>query len=247
MATSCSSLCRQDGTGASSLQARFSCLFPRISVLWLLLLAMAVTVGCGPSAGDVPQGDAASKPDEPPAKTANDAPRNAKIPFFHKPAKAPRAPRPDDWFEDITKTAGVDFTYRDGQEAGFYQLLENLGGCVGMLDYDKDGDIDLFFTGGGKITGPPLEVHGLPSVFYRNDGDLRFTDVTDEVGVRGGSYYSHGSTVGDFDRDGWLDIFVAGFHGCTLYRNNQKGGFVDVTESSGLRTDRWCVILNSKE
>lgn len=212
------------------------------SLTLLVLVTVLVIAGCGPTASDVPQNDAAQKPSDPPAKKAkSDVGRNAKIPFFHKPTKAPRALRPNDWFEDVTEAAGVDFTYRDGQEAGFYQLLENLGGCVAMLDYDRDGDIDLFFTGGGKLTGPPIEVHGRPSVFYRNDGDLRFSDVTDEVGVRGGSYYSHGATVGDFDRDGWPDIFVAGFHGCTLYRNNQKGGFVDVTKSSGLRADRWCV------
>jgi hypothetical protein len=135
----------------------------------------------------------------------------------------------------------VNFTYRDGQEAGFYQLLENLGGGVAMLDYDQDGDIDLFFTGGGQLRGPPIEIHGRPSVFYRNEGGLRFTDVTDEVGVRGGAYYSHGCTVGDFDRDGWPDLFVAGYHGCTLYRNDGRGHFLDVTAAAGLRADRWCV------
>lgn len=172
-----------------------------------------------------------------------DAPvlRNAKIPFFEKRTESPRPPRDDDWFEDITQAAGIDFTYRDGQEAGFYQLVENLGGCVGMLDYDKDGDMDLFLTGGGSMSGPPIEIAGRPSVFYRNEGDFRFTDVTQEVGVQGGDYYSHGCAVGDFDRDGWPDIHVAGFHGCSLYRNNQEGGFEDVTASSGLVADRWCV------
>ena len=113
-------------------------------------------------------------------------PRNAKIPFFEKRTESPRPPRDDDWFEDITQAAGIDFTYRDGQEAGFYQLVENLGGCVGMLDFDKDGDIDLFFTGGGSLSGPPIKIAGRPSVFYRNDGGLRFRDVTQEVGVQGG-------------------------------------------------------------
>jgi len=212
------------------------------SLIPLLLLAILVIAGCDSPPSDVPQGGPAPESGAPlAAKAKPDAPRNAIIPFFNKPSQSPREPRPDDWFEDITEAAGVDFTYRDGQEAGFYQLVENLGGCVAMLDYDRDGDIDLFFTGGGQLTGPPIEIHGLPSVFYRNEGDLRFTDVTGEVGVRGGSYYSHGCTVGDYDRDGWPDMFVAGFHGCTLYRNNQQGGFIDVTARSGLRADRWCV------
>ncbi len=54
---------------------------------------------------------------------------------------------------------------------------------------------------------------------------------------RGGGYYSHGSAVSDFDRDGWPDIYLAGFHGCSVYRNNQEGGFEDVTASSGLLAD----------
>jgi len=207
------------------------------AVLWL-----AANLGCTPSVDDTSQVGPAGKPKESIGqKPEKDAPRNAKIPFFNKPSQTPREPRPDDWFEDITQAAGVDFTYRDGQEAGFYQLIENLGGCVGMFDYDRDGDIDLFFTGGGELTGPPIEIRGRPAVLYRNNGNLRFTDVTEEAGVGGGAYYSHGCTVGDYDRDGWPDLFVAGFHGCTLYRNNQNGGFVDATESSGLRADRWCV------
>ncbi|MCH5373652.1 MAG: VCBS repeat-containing protein, partial [Planctomycetes bacterium] len=197
---------------------------------------------CGRLAHDRPDVGSDGKPAQPPAgESAQAEPPNARIPFFHKPTAKPREERSDDWFEDVTAQAGVDFTYRDGQEAGFYQLLENLGGGVAMFDYDHDGDIDLFMTGGGLLTGPPIEISGLPSVLYRNDGNGRFTNVTAEAGVAGGSFYSHGCTVGDFDRDGWDDLFVAGFHGCRLYKNNQHGGFDDATETAGLRIDRWAV------
>jgi hypothetical protein len=209
----------------------------RKPVTGLLVPLFAVMAGgCGSDQGH-PHAPRAAAP--PQVETV--APRNAKIPFFEKRTESPRPPRDDDWFEDVTQAAGIDFTYRDGQEAGFYQLLENLGGCVGMLDFDQDGDIDLFFTGGGSMSGPPIRIGWRPSAFYRNDGDLRFTDVTQQVGVQGGDFYSHGCAVGDFDRDGWPDIYVAGFHGCSLYRNDQEGGFEDVTTASGLVADRWCV------
>ncbi len=203
--------------------------------------ALCLTACAGPSS-DLPKVELAEKPDQPPAASPQqEEPTNAKIPFFHKPIREPGEPSPDDWFEDITAEAGIDFTYRDSQEAGFYQLLENVGGGVAIFDYNRNGLMDLFFTGGGTLTGPPIEVSGRPSVLYRNEGNGRFRDVTDEAGVAGGSFYSHGVTVGDFDRDGWPDLFVAGFHGCQLFRNNQQGGFEDVTEAAGLKIDRWAV------
>ncbi len=203
--------------------------------------ALCLTACAGPSS-DLPKVELAEKPDQPPAASPQQKePTNAKIPFFHKPIREPGEPSPDDWFEDITAEAGIDFTYRDSQEAGFYQLLENVGGGVAIFDYNRNGLMDLFFTGGGTLTGPPIEVSGRPSVLYRNEGNGRFRDVTDEAGVAGGSFYSHGVTVGDFDRDGWPDLFVAGFHGCQLFRNNQQGGFEDVTEAAGLKIDRWAV------
>jgi hypothetical protein len=203
--------------------------------LFVCLVAV-LAGGCGPRP-EVPRAATVEKPQE----VAPAGPRNAKIPFFEERTESPRPPRDDDWFQDVTQAAGIEFTYRDGQEAGFYQLVENLGGCAGMLDYDKDGDIDLFFTGGGSMSGPPIQISGRPAVLYRNDGNLQFTDVTQQAGVAGGEFYSHGCAVGDFDRDGWPDLFVAGFQGCTLYRNNQQGGFEDVTAASGLVADRWCV------
>ena len=127
----------RDRTG---LQARYRprSRLGRKPVTGLMFTLLAVLTGsCSPKQQPAQAPQAAT----PPAVAAG-GPRNAKIPFFEKQTKSPRPPRDDDWFEDITQAAGIDFAYRDGQEAGFYQLVENLGGCVGMLDFDKDGDID---------------------------------------------------------------------------------------------------------
>src|SRR5437667_5100819 len=91
--------------------------------------------------------------------------------------------QPDDWFEDVTKRTGINFSYRNGREAGRFYLIESFGGGVGMVDFDLDGDLDLFFTGGGTISAErPDQIGGLPSGLFRNDGDFRFVDVTDPAG-----------------------------------------------------------------
>ncbi len=207
-----------------------------------MALGVLLWMGCGGLDQEPPPTGEVARPSDRPADAPEASePPDAAIPFFNKPERVPREPEPEDWFEEVTEQLGIDFTYRDGQEAGFYQLLENLGGGVAIFDYDQDGKMDLFFTGGGRLTGPPIQVHGRPSVLYRNEGDGRFRDVTEEAGVAGGDLYTHGVTVGDFDRDGWPDLFVAGFQGAQLLRNNQQGGFEDVTEQAGLHIDRWAV------
>jgi hypothetical protein len=185
----------------------------------------------------VANGDAST----PPAQLTPKEMGNGRLPVFHRPQQPPREPQDTDWFQDVTGASGVEFVYRDGQETGFYELIENLGGGVAMCDYDRDGRLDLYLTGGGQLNGPPIEIHGLPSALYRNGGDLRFVDVTPQAGVSAGTFYSHGVTVADFDNDGFPDLFVAGFQGCRLYRNNGDGSFSDATDSAGLVIDRWAV------
>src|SRR5262245_1186627 len=75
------------------------------------------------------------------------------------------------FFEDVTAGSGLAFTYRNGQEAGHYAILESLGGGVGLIDYDQDGLLDVFVTGGGYFDGPDKKViKGHPSRLYRNEG-----------------------------------------------------------------------------
>jgi hypothetical protein len=148
---------------------------------------------------------------------------------------------PGDWFEDVTPRTGINFAYRNGVEARQYTMLEAYGGGVTLFDYDGDGDLDMFFTGGGRIEADPLTIRGRPGALFRNDGDFRFTDVTAAANLADDGLYTHGSTAGDFDGDGFPDLFVAGYGGCRLYRNTGEGDFVEVSQRAGLHCPDWNV------
>jgi hypothetical protein len=142
-------------------------------------------------------------------------------------------------FRDVTAASGVRFTYRNGEEAGHYAILESLGGGVALFDYDGDGLLDIFLTGGGYFAGPDKkEIKGLPCRLYKNLGGWKFKDVTREVGLDKPLFYTHGCAVADYDRDGWPDLLVTGWGRLALYHNEDdgKGGrrFREVTRQAGL-------------
>ena len=130
----------------------------------------------------------------------------------------PGAPR----FVDVTHTAGVATPAYPTQVAAWG-------------DYDNDGDLDLYIGNEGTIDSPP-KGHNYPSQLYRNDGDGTFTDIAEEAGVTN-DRYAKGVTVGDYDNDGDLDIYVSNIGPNRLYRNNGPGapGFTDVAEPFGVR------------
>ena len=135
-------------------------------------------------------------------------------------------------FEEIAAKAGLQFVLRNGAAGQFHQI-ELTGGGVAALDYNNDGCTDIFFTNGAAIpslrkTGPEFS-----NRLYRNNCDLTFTDVTDEAGLAGEGY-STGVAVGDFDNDGFADIFVTGVNGNHLYRNLGNGRFADITARAGV-------------
>ena len=150
-----------------------------------------------------------------------------------------REPAADDWFEDVTKRSGIDFAYRTGREGEQFTLLESAGGGMALFDFDRDGDLDLFCTGGGKISHPPFKVVGLPGALFRNDGAWKFTDVTESAGLDIAGDYSCGCAVGDYDRDGFPDLFVTCYGQSQLFRNNGKGGFEDVTQAAGIHMSQF--------
>ena len=145
-------------------------------------------------------------------------------------------------FTDVTKSAGVTFVHANSATSGKY-LLETMGGGVALLDYDNDGRLDVFLTNGAKIDDPMPDGKqpdkSDPSFWnrlYRQMPDGTFADVTEKAGLTGmpQGRYGMGVAVGDYDNDGFSDIYVTNFGANTLYHNNGDGTFTDVTSRSGI-------------
>ncbi len=140
--------------------------------------------------------------------------------------------------QDVTAASQLSFVYCNGEEAGESTILESLGGGVGLCDYDLDGQLDLFFPGGGSL-GPGQKIQGkMPGLFRRID--VRFDDVSRRAGLAEAQpFYSHGCTIGDYDNDGFSDILVTGYGGVQLWHNQGDGCFLEVAYKSGIRDDSW--------
>lgn len=111
---------------------------------------------------------------------------------------------------------------------------------MALLDYDADGDLDLFLPGGGSISdAKPLKITGLRAGLFQNDGTGRFTDVSDLIELSDQLPMSHGAFVSDFNRDGFPDVLMTGYGGVRLLRNDQGRRFVDETAKSGLSLTDW--------
>jgi hypothetical protein len=148
-----------------------------------------------------------------------------------KPANTPVSVH----FTDIRKSAGITFQ-QDSTQTDEKYYLETMGTGVAWIDYDQDGLMDLYFVQSGATDAykPP---HPLHSVLYRNNGDGTFTDVTDKAGVGGEGHYGQGAAVGDYNNDGFPDLYVTGYGRAILYRNNGNGTFTDVTAKAGVADD----------
>ena len=147
-------------------------------------------------------------------------------------------------FLDVTASAGIQFEHTDGR-SGKRLFNEFLGSGGGFFDYDGDGDLDIYLINGAIQVGNVENV--LPhNVLYRNDGDGTFSDVTEAAGV-GSTSYGTGATVGDYDNDGDLDLYVTNFGADQLYQNQGDGTFRDVTKVAGVGNEEWgtgCVFVD---
>ena len=132
--------------------------------------------------------------------------------------------------------SGITWIHENAMSPSRY-LPEALGPGCAFLDFDNDGWMDIFLVNSGPsdFWKPSKPVR---NALYKNNRDGTFTDVTENAGVAG-TYFGMGLAVGDYDNDGWPDIFVTSYGKCILYRNNHDGTFTDVTEKSGLATPGW--------
>ena len=145
-------------------------------------------------------------------------------------------------FADITAASGINFTYRNGEEAGHFAIIESLGGGIALIDFDNDGLLDVFLPGGGYYDGK--KVLGYPCKLFRNLGGLKFEDVSARVGLDKIDFpYSHGAAAFDYDRDGFTDLLITGYNRLVLLHNESDGAggrrFVDVTKQAGLNDKLW--------
>jgi enediyne biosynthesis protein E4 len=143
--------------------------------------------------------------------------------------------RPVPQFTDVTKSAGV--TFRHTSDPSKKYILESMSGGVLLLDYDRDGWLDIYFTNAPTVA---MAIAGKPSpgALYRNNHDGTFTDVTQQAGLMN-SCFAMGGAVGDYDNNGWPDIYLTCIGGNILYQNNGNGSFTDVTARAGVRDGRW--------
>lgn len=148
-------------------------------------------------------------------------------------------PLPKVEFQDIATQAGLTAPNVYGPERDKQYIIETIGSGVALFDYDNDGWLDIFIVNGTTLTPPPQRQEPI-SHLYRNNRNGTFTDVTQQAGLARTGWGS-GVCVGDYDNDGFTDLFVTYWGQNALWRNNGKGAFTDVTEAVGLKQSitRW--------
>src|SRR3954447_14743124 len=142
-------------------------------------------------------------------------------------------------FRNVATTAGLRFTHSDAPTGSKY-FVDSAPGGLAVFDYNGDGRPDIFFTNGAATPSLEKTSDRYANRLYRNDGNMRFTDVTDAAGVQGDGY-AMGAAAADFDNDGDVDLFVAGVRRNQLLRNRGDGRFEDVIGQSGIASGEWAV------
>ncbi len=135
-------------------------------------------------------------------------------------------------FEEIAAKSGLHYITKNGDTTNKNQPQTMVAG-VALFDYDSDGYLDVYLVGGADIPSLTKDSPGYWNRLFHNNRDGTFTDVTEKAGLAGAGYGS-GVAVGDYDNDGWPDLFVANVTGNQLFHNNGNGTFTDVTAKAGV-------------
>ena len=195
----------------------------RVTVAAAVLLMALILHGSGQTAAPKNPASTSKVPAAKPAAAAQ------------KPdAKTPAANPPP--FVDVTRTAGIDFHVTCGSREKLYIVETQCGGAA-AFDYDNDGWVDILLVDGSTIEDYRAgKCH--PPRLYHNNHDGTFTDVSAKSGLNFCGW-GYGVSIGDYDNDGWEDVYITGFHGSALYHNNHDGTFTDVTAKAGVSGGGW--------
>ena len=160
--------------------------------------------------------------------------RHKSSPGSQKSPSVPQASK--DYFQEIGKEIGLDFVHSIGDN-DLSNIVESVGGGAAFLDYDQDGFIDLYICSGTYLEGfnhSEKQSGSSGNRLYRNRHDGTFEDVTKLAGVDGGGAYSMGITIGDYNNDGYPDIYVCNYGPNILYKNNGNGTFTNVSKTANI-------------
>lgn len=160
------------------------------------------------------------------------------------PAATPDGPPIPAKFSDVTSALGVRFQYLASHTSKKY-LLETMGSGVALFDYDNDDRLDIFLINGAPLS-ESMPTDAIPQKsgaeywnrLYHQKNDGTFEDVTAKAGLQG-TGYDMGVAVGDYDNDGYEDLYVTGYGGNRLYHNNKNGTFTDITQKAGVSGSGW--------
>src|SRR5580658_7491866 len=141
-------------------------------------------------------------------------------------------------FQDIAEKAGLtSWRHTMGTPEKNY-IIETTGSGVALLDYDNDGWLDIYMVNGSTVDAMSGKTEPPHAALFHNNHDGTFTNVAEQAGVTN-DRWGFGVAIGDFDNDGWPDIYVSNYGKNRLYRNNHDGTFTDVAEKAGVTLGNW--------
>jgi len=202
----------------------------RLAVACVAALLLVAPLACRPGAPP-PQG---------PAKVARETSPRAEPEGARKTAVTPPRPAPPvpPRFVDVARDSGIDFTYFNDEASGNWLIVEVMGGGAAWLDVDLDGCLDLYLTEGCRLEASQEGDGEHRDRLYRGSGGAGFRDVSAVSGIDD-DHYGQGVAVGDYDADGFPDLYLANFGPAVLLHNNGDGTFTDVTAAAGIDFARW--------